>query len=49
MKRKVAHSEAMSQAKSEIASDNVEERLAALEKEDRIEQLLVELKAKRGA
>ncbi|OLD15102.1 MAG: phage shock protein A [Acidobacteriales bacterium 13_1_40CM_3_55_5] len=49
MKRKVAHSEAMSQAKSEIAVDNVEERLAALEKEDRIEQLLVELKAKRGA
>ena len=49
MKRKVAHSEAMSHAKSEIAADNVEERLAALEKEDRIEQLLVELKAKRGA
>jgi len=49
MKRKVAHSEAMSQAKSEIAADNVEERLAALEKEDRIEQLLVELKANRGA
>ena len=49
MKRKVAHSEAMSQAKSEIAADNVEERLAALEKEDRIEQLLVALKAKRGA
>ena len=39
----------MSQAKSEIAVGNVEERLAALEKEDRIEQLLVELKAKRGA
>ena len=49
MKRKVAHSEAMSQAKSEIATDNMEERLAALEKEDRIEQLLVELKTKRGA
>jgi phage shock protein A len=49
MKRKVAHSEAMSQAKSEIAADNIEDRLAALEKEDRIEQLLVELKTKRGA
>jgi phage shock protein A len=49
MKRKVAHTEAVSQAKSEIAADNVEERLAALEKEDRIEQLLVELKTKRGA
>jgi len=49
MKNKVAHSQALSQAKSEIAADNMEERLAALEKEDRIEQLLVELKTKRGA
>ena len=49
MKHKVAHGEAMSQAKSEIAVDDVEDRLAALEKEDRIEQLLAELKGKRGA
>jgi phage shock protein A len=49
MKRKVAYGEAVSQAKSEIAADNVEERLAALEKEDHIEQLLVELKTRRGA
>jgi phage shock protein A len=49
MKRKVAHSEALSQAKSEIAADNIEDRLAALEKQDRIEQLLVELKTRRGA
>ena len=49
MKRKVAHSEAVSQAKSEIAADNIEDRLAALEKQDRIEQLLAELKQKRGA
>jgi phage shock protein A len=49
MKNKVAHSEALSHAKSEIASDNMEERLAALEKQDRIEQLLVDLKTKRGA
>ena len=49
MKHKVAHSQASSQAKSEMAADDVEDRLAALEKEDRIEQLLVELKAKRGA
>ena len=48
MKRKVAHSEAVSEAKSEIASDNMEDRLAALEKEDRIEQLLAELKTRRG-
>lgn len=49
MKRKVAHAEAVSQAKSEIAADNIEDRLAALEKQDRIEQLLAELKQKRGA
>jgi len=49
MKHKVAHSEAVSQAKSEIAADDIEDRLAALEKQDRIEQLLAELKSKRGA
>jgi len=49
MKRKVARSEATSRAKSEMVVDDVEERLAALEKQDRIEQLLVELKTKRGA
>ena len=49
MKRKVAHTSAVSQAKSEIAADDVEDRLAALEKEDKIEQLLAELKAKQGA
>jgi len=49
MKHKVAHSQATSQAKSEMAADDVEDRLAALEKEDRIEQLLEELKTKRGA
>ncbi|MFZ0956841.1 MAG: PspA/IM30 family protein [Candidatus Sulfotelmatobacter sp.] len=49
MKRKVAHSEAVSEARSEIAGSDINDRLAALEKEDRIEQLLVELKGKRGA
>jgi phage shock protein A len=49
MKHKVVREEAVSQAKAEIATDDVEDRLAALEKEDRIEQLLGELKAKRGA
>jgi phage shock protein A len=49
MKRKVAHSQATSQAKAEMVVDNVEDRLLALEKEDRIEQLLAELKTKRGA
>ena len=49
MKRKVAHSEAVSEARSEIAGANIDDRLAALEREDRIEQLLAELKEKRGA
>jgi phage shock protein A len=49
MKHKVVREEAVSQAKAEIAADDVEGRLAALEKEDRIEQLLSELKSKRGA
>ena len=49
MKRKVAHSEAVGQAKSEMAADNIDDRIAALEKQDRIEQLLADLKAKRGA
>jgi phage shock protein A len=48
MKHKVAHSEAASQAKSAMATDNIDERLAELEKADRIEQLLAELKTKRG-
>ena len=48
MKRKVAHNEAVSQAKSELGDDDIEDRLTAIEKEDRIEQLLAEMKAKRA-
>ena len=47
MKTKVRHAEAIGHAKSELVSDNTEEKLAALEKEDQIEQLLAEIKAKR--
>jgi phage shock protein A len=49
MKRKVIREEAVGQAKAELLADDVEDRLAALEKEDRIEQLLTDLKTKRGA
>jgi phage shock protein A len=49
MRRRVAREEAVGQAKAELLADDVEDRLAALEKEDRIEQLLTELKARRGA
>ena len=48
MKHKVALEEALSHAKSEVAAQDIETRLAELEKQDRIEQLLTELKAKRG-
>ena len=48
MKAKVQHTEATSQAKSELLSDDVEGRFAAMEKEHEIDRLLAELKAKRS-
>jgi phage shock protein A len=48
MKDKVRRSEAVSQAKAELIRDDVEEQLVALEKQDQIEKMLAELKAKRG-
>jgi phage shock protein A len=48
MKRKVEQSEAVGQAKSELTVENVEDRLTAMEKEERIEHLLAEMKAKQG-
>ena len=48
MQRKVMHSEATSQAKSELAANDVEDRLAALEKEDQLDKLLADLKTRRG-
>jgi phage shock protein A len=47
MKGKVQHAEAAAQAKSEMVIDNVEDRFAAMEKEEQIDRLLAELKAKR--
>ena len=49
MRHKIVREEATAQATSELVADDVEMRLAALEKEDRINQLLAELKTKRGA
>ena len=46
MKRKVEQSEAVGQAKSEMDTDDVEDRFTAIEKSDRIEQLLAEMKAR---
>jgi phage shock protein A len=48
LKDKVQKSEALSQAKSEMAGESVEDRLAALDKEDAVEKLLTEMKARKG-
>ena len=48
MKNKIHGEEAMGQAMSEMANDNVEERLSALDKDDEIDRLLADIKAKRG-
>ena len=49
MKSKVMRSEAISQAKAELAGeDSLDDKFAQLEKEDEVERLLQELKQKRG-
>jgi len=48
MREKARHEEAMSHAKAELLGDNVEDKLAALEKQDEIEKLLAEIKARKG-
>jgi phage shock protein A len=48
IKSKVRHAEAVSKAKAEMANDNIEDQLAALEKQDEIEKLLKEIKARRA-
>src|SRR5262245_49605585 len=48
MQSKVRHATAVSRAKAEMVNDNVEDKLAVLEKEDEIEKLLNEIKARRA-
>ncbi|PYT19410.1 MAG: phage shock protein A [Acidobacteria bacterium] len=48
IKDKVQRSEAVSHAKAELAVENVDDRLAALEKEDAVEKLLAEIKSRKG-
>ena len=48
LKGRVQHAEAVGQAKSSIATDDIEERLAALGKEDEIDKLLAEIKGRKG-
>ncbi len=47
MKTKVMHSEAVSQAKAELIAEDLDDRMAALEKEDHIDRLLTEIKDRR--
>jgi len=48
MSRKVRTAQAVGQAKAELAGDSVEDRFAAMEKEDEIEKLLNEIKTRRA-
>jgi phage shock protein A len=47
MRRKVHHGEAVSAATAELATDNIDERFDLLERDDRIDQLLADLKARK--
>ena len=49
MRRKVHHGEAVSVATAELAADNIDERFDLLERDDRIDQLLADLKARKRA
>jgi phage shock protein A len=49
MKRKVHHSEATAQAKADLVSDDVNDKFAAMEKQEEIDRLLNEIKSKRKA
>ena len=45
---KVLHAEVLGRAEADLGGDDVEHRLAALAREDRVERLLADLKARRG-
>ena len=49
MKQKVARESAISQAKTEMAADSLDDKLASLENEDEIERLLSDVKLHRQA
>jgi phage shock protein A len=48
VRHKVNQAEAVSCATAELAVDSVDERLAALDKEDAVEKLLMEIKTRKG-
>jgi phage shock protein A len=49
MKEKVTVHEAVSQAKAEMVVDDVDDRFAQMERDEEVDRLLAELKAKKGA
>ncbi len=48
MKNRVQSEEAMSHAMSELAAENIEDKLDALGKDDEVERLLAEIKVRKG-
>ena len=49
MKEKVTVHEAVSQAKADMVTDDVDDRFTQLERDDEIDRLLADLKAKRNS
>jgi phage shock protein A len=49
MTNRIQHEEALGQAKAELLGDDIGQRLEALEKEDEVDRLLAELKARRSS
>jgi phage shock protein A len=49
MRNKVARDEAVAQAKTEIMGDSIDDRFAAMEKEEAIDKLLADIKSRRAA
>ena len=49
MKDKVHHAEAVSEAERDLTADGLSDQLGRLEKEDEIERVLTEIKARRTA
>ena len=49
MKHRVAHDEAVAQAKGELNTDSIDDRFAAMEKEEAIDKLLADIKSRKAA
>ena len=49
MKNRVAHDEAVAQARTELSTDSIDDRFASMEKEEAIDKLLAEIKSRKAA